>query len=267
MTVQELKDWEGKLKREQTDWQSRRSELEREIRRLNATLDVLVEKLEAKQHSFESLTTDTEALGATYTQLLDAKATIEAEIGLLEGKKTVATASVNDLNALVKSKTASIDAGLGEYEAEQRKLAEERLDELRLFSREAEATLSELATQTAGKRDELDGLRQALVTARDELERQEAATKARLEALSGQESDLLRRIGELEPEVAKLMHERDTAVSAALKARQEHEQFTKYERTAWAALNTKDKELQDKQAELDVEERHLNARRSFLPKL
>jgi uncharacterized coiled-coil DUF342 family protein len=136
-------------------------------------------------------------------------------------------------------------------------------DELVAKKAELEQCSSELET----KRTELQELSSIYRDEQDELKQSRAETKRLLADEAAQRAEITPKIDELDRELKEMVYKKDQLMITVTKAREEHTKFVEYEQKARTLLAAKDRELQEKAAEINEGGQFLKNSRSFLAEL
>lgn len=263
----ELKDREDRLKADETNWQAKKVQLERQIHKCNLTLDELIPRLENLNQLIVAKTTELDQVASKSRALTGDITLKQQQVGSLDGKIGSARSILVDLESVIEHKREQIDLGLTEYAAKRRRDYDTELKTSQESAANARTTLDSLHIQIGIKRDELDQVRQEHANERQTHQELIAAQERQLHKVMDEVSPIEAQILALTVEVTRLDRTRSTIIADTRKAKEQFDGFIVYERRARKILEAKDRELLDKEQELAVEDRHLRARKSYLPPL
>jgi chromosome segregation ATPase len=267
MTPQELQEWELRLKRDQEKWHTTSSELERKVTRLNAEIDVLKGDLSTKQAVHDTLSAETDQLAEKHTSVINDLAASEAKIAKLMTRETALLDQVKDLDEVIAAKKADIDKDVESYGARRRREVELSLATESKKLDEIAAAIGEMEIVLETRREALTQLIQDAADARSGFAKETDEQNRWMESQAAKKAEMKADIEAVDKELKALYYKRDDVIATTSKAQARHDQFVAYEKEATKILQAKDRELQERQAELSVNERHLETRRSFLPPL
>jgi chromosome segregation ATPase len=257
----------AEVKKEQKQWEITKVSLEREVTSLTAKVTDLEER---HAEAEDLLTTVRKELEAERLRLSSLKAKnndLERDNHSLESDIDHGRHEVEKLAQQLKDREATFDSELGEYELGRKQEIKQRLLEANKELSDVLAELQEARSQHQESADNLRDLQAVYKQEQTELQDSNKATEAALAANKQRVEASETRISTLEAEIKDLLYKRDTASSDLKKIKEQHDKFVTYEREARKVLDTKDKQLQAREAELNTQGQFLRNSRSFLPEL
>lgn len=269
---QELAKLQKELSDNQRKWRSEKNSLVREVSGLkakkanledkNSNLDELIAQ---KQVSIDGLD---KSIIATELEIADRKRQID-DLDIHRGRQK---AKIAKLDKSIESKQKELEGGLKDYEDRRKSEVEAELTNKNTELISLQASVDESQTELESIIQQIgDGKQQVadLVTGlNDEKIRlnTELADNRQKAAEIGQNIEGLEDLKDkLQNEVKELQYARGEAISATNKAIIQHEQFVKYEQKARAALDAKDKSLQEREDEVEKSSVLMRNARSNLP--
>ncbi len=274
LSESDLKFREGLLEREKAEWVAGEAARKRSLSGDTAKQTALTSKV-------ADLQAKVTVANAELTQAEAKKKTVIAETQRLEerqktlDKKTEQKqVALNDLETLIETRRGRIDSEMEKYAAHRRAAADAEINKAKELLAPINASVDNATADLQRVRDELASERRAI--GRIEAERQvavsqiEATTedlKAKIEPLEREIVELTSTKNALVGELNKLNYRKATIGAEIAKAQVNHENFLAYEQRARKELDTKDRSLREKAAELATEGNSLKARSSYLPRL
>lgn len=258
---------ETAFRKEQNDWLRGNVLREQQTNKAQAVLDNLTEKIVALEAEVVEKKSDLQDTIMSFSQYNAEVEALEATKVTLSFKNQKLGEKLADIEALIATKKLEIDSNLEKYEKDRRTALNESIRELE--QQEANAK-EELASINQSMQETQAAIDARMKLASDEIEQAADTLKGIFKETEEQEERLTKLKAQtvaLEPEVKRALYKRDEAVAITKKAKIEFDQFIDYEQKARKVLNTKDKELQDRQSELDASNQFIENRRSFLPPL
>jgi|SRR6185312_8860915 len=255
------------LKREQQEWNVRKADLQRD----NLQLKTKNRALEHKNAALEEKIVHTEELiadaGRRYG-LIQAKVTeIEAKLDEVETRHADKTLELADLYEEVKKRKLTIDSELEAYSVERKSAIKDDILATNQELIDNRTELKVIRTQIDDSRLELATLNQAAVQEQEEQKIRKVTIDEDLVAKQAELDELQRQADDVTASIKKALFERDNALLATAKAREEHNKFVAYESKARKILDAKDRELVERSSNIAQESQLLKNRRTFLPSL
>lgn len=267
MSVDPAKTSLKQLEAEQAAWEASAQERANRVRELNIALEAIGPKVTRARDIMASAKQEVEELGAI-------KRNLSTEIEALRTSHTEATASLakvqadlTTLDEIAGRKQAEIDADMQAYGRRKRSEYDNTLADLQGEIRQSQTHLDDLTAQITEAQSRLDTARQTRVAERTSSEAEVAQLNDQIKHLTAQLPKLEHEIEVANTQLRRASLERDEAAAERDKARIEHNNFVKYESQARDILDTKDRELQQKAANIVSGEHRLKAQRSFLAEL
>lgn len=263
----QLLDDAAKFERERNEW--RNNDAER--RRTELKLKTSVRQLEKRQTTLQYAIDDAETVLAQLTtrtaEQQAEQAGLEQTIDRLESNRADKATELADLNKAVNRRKVTIDSELAAYSDQKKEAIKadiltvgSELDELR-------RTAKELAERIDAQRGELAVLNQAAIDEQEDLKVLKADISREVRESTVERDALREELASLREERQKLIYERDKTMASIQAAREEHDGFRAYEEKARKLLDAKDRELQEKSADISEQAQFMSNSRSFLPKL
>lgn len=262
------------VKKQEQDAVNHIGELAREKLKLETTLKGIARKVAVQQDELKAaIAAKDRAVADSDNQqaVLDA---LVAEITASMASKVERLAELDRVNeaitaqeAVLSEKKRNLDKELDEYatvrkgEIKQDILVEnEKLTELQGESTRLQGTIDAQKTELS----ELSTLYvQEQADVRQSTEQKDQLIADNIEAMDAAN----RELDKVKDEIRAAIYERDRVLLITGKAKEDHQKFLDYEQKARKILDTKDRELQEKSAEISQANQFLQARRSFLPEL
>lgn len=265
--MDDLKKLQRNLEADQKLWATRKLELEEQIRRDNATLDVLAPKVKAASTELERVRGELKLANGNKAAIARDAASFEDTVIRLGVVVAERTKEISDLDELIASKQSRLDEKLADYT--RKKEAEYKAELVGLEAKIGATSqeLSALQRQADTKRGELEGLLAVITQERATAYQDRAEAEETLSQLRTQVPELQGRLEAVEKKFKQASYQLKEVQSTTEKARIEHQGFIDYESKARKLLATKDRELMDKQDELEVTARYAGNRRSNLSEL
>lgn len=255
------------LEAEQAAWDAGKQTREHQLREFDIALDAMGPKVEKARQLLEETK-------ASVEELTELKRTLTAEVEVLSLRKAdVATdllsiqTDLGTLEDIASRKRAEIDADMEAYARGKRTEYNDTLADTQKLIKDAQRRLSTIEADTHEFQSRLDSARQLRVAQRTTAEAQLAEIVAEVDKLTKAKLSYQAEVETQKTKLKRVLVERDEAVATRDKAKIEHDNFVKYETQARDILDTKDRELQQKAANLTTDERRLKAKRSFLAEL
>jgi hypothetical protein len=242
-------------------------ELERQKLKLETTLKGLDRKLAVQQDELKQAIADTDKEQAKLSELasqitagIDERVQKDAELVRINEELAAH-------EALLAEKKGNLDGELEEYAAVRKQEIKDDIlavnKELLTLRNESISLQSNIDAQKAELHELSTLYVQEQADVRLSTEEKDKLIADNIEAMDAS----TRELDKVKDEIRAAIYERDKVQIYTDKAREEHQKFLEYERKARKILDTKDRELQDKSAEISQANQFLQARRSFLPEL
>ncbi len=263
-TSSELKEREDRLKADEINWEAKKKQLERQIAKYNLVLDELVPKLERLNALITEKSTEYDKISSKLRAVTGDLELKQRQVTSLEGKIGTSQTILTDLEDVIARKREQLEVGLSEWQDSRRAELRSQLSADEDATGRAREALESVTAQVVAKRDELDTVRQEAAALLIEQTKQVDAHNQTMRELIASKLPLEVEVKALTDELPKLQRIKEVTIADTKKAKVQFDGFIEYERRARKVLDTKDRELQDKQQELAQEDRHLKARGSFL---
>lgn len=264
---QEFDEAKKELQAQQTIWRTQLAEIKRNIVVDTAKHTKISDQLRADSVTLDSVTQELHSKKQETAELIVYSDNLVAKIEEKQQIENGLVAKSSELQEEVGLKQAELDSGLENYKKTCIQEIDLELESYRAQVVELEKVEDAITTHILQKREDLNQLE-----ARNEATIQEAGDRLHDLTVNLEKSENLlvstsAQVEKLLKELTELEYKRDQVLSVTRKAKVQYEQFVDYEARARKVLETKDRELQDKQAELQEGEVLLKNRRSFLNEL
>lgn len=265
--AKQLEDATKQLNKELTDRRAEVNQLERKHLQLttaNEGLQATNDKLTKKQTKLQQAVATGEATVAARRVEHDELLAKNDELDTRIADKTDELATIR---ADIASQKARTDRELADYAATKKLEIKQAIlgtNEELVADR---AELAVIQAQIDEKTNLLADLNQAAIDEQEALKAATAEKDAVIADNAQVKVDLQESIDILQEKYNKLGFDYDNAMITVKKATEEHEKFVEYERQARKKLETKDRQLQEKEAELGQQSAFLKNRRSNLAEL
>lgn len=264
MDENQLQKARRELERDQAEWEAKRTQLEHQVAEHNIALSALKPRLAKAKR-------ETAGAQDELTRLTEAKQEFLRELTGLETMRndqmvanSVLQSDSQELERIIERKRSSLDNELQDYAATRRTEIELNLTDTKTAVEQAKHELMELTTEINAKKKQISDLSEAVIRVKAETTEETRRVKAELAELVKRRPELAATIKQLEQEIKRAHLEYDQVVAETQKAKVEHENYLAYERKSRKILETKDRELVQRQAEIDATSNRLKSQRSFL---
>jgi chromosome segregation ATPase len=255
------------LKRDQQKWRSEQAELQGKNLQLtvsNRLLEKKHEKLKTQISGLESM------LDSVKLHLEDVQGKVTQagnQLDELESKRADKADELAELRRQVENRKATADKEVEEY-AVAKKLAIK--DDILVFNTElteVREVHTDLSRQIDVKRKELADLNQAAIQEAFDLKLAHNTADQSLADKKTALAETTEQFDKAQEQLQKLLYKRDDAINTIKKAEDAHAKFKDYEIKARKILDAKDRELQEKAADISQQGQFLKNSRSFLAEL
>lgn len=263
--MKSIQDREFILEREQKAWRNEKTEISHEIQLLKAERTSSLEKV-------KPLRTKISGLQIAVASLTVAKRLLEESLEAIKAKVKQAQDSLLSISELdqagkdnLEALKADLDVKLKNYESEQRKAIEDRLEPLR----QEENDLSRATTKLKG---EVTGLELAQYNAKKQKNEAISELEITKKSIAHEKTQLEEEIMPLRSDKQHLLEDleilvgqRTVLTEANVKLQERNAKFKVYWTRAWKILTSKDQELQQREKSLQEKEQLVPISHSFLP--
>lgn len=256
-----------KLDKEQHSWKVKRGEIQRHNVKLSATNRELERKNKDAEKQLATLQADTVIAEERKEQLTSKNRDLERENHELETSIEVNREDLLKVTDELTTKKANLDNELEEYASVRKQEIKDTILNVNEELVIANTKLVALNSEINSKKTELGELNQVYLDEQEAIKISSAETEAKLELNREKVIETEQKIINLEQELKELDFKKDSALVMLAKTREEHEKFLEYERRARKLLDTKDRQLQEKTADIATRSQFLKNERSFLPPL
>lgn len=255
------------LQKEQKQWRIEKTTLARQNLQLRSTNADLAGKNKVAEDALADIEGKVAEVTRQHGLKLAAVKDLTTESDNLSTQIAVQRRELADTRRELSDAKQTVDAELEQYATRRKEQVKADIlavnGELVALRSEKEALQGEIDTKT----NQLAELNQAAIAEQD-------AIKVSVAEKDGIEAENTRRRKELEDELQGLQNKVDevgfkynNSMITMKKAQEAHDKFLEYEKKARKILDTKDRELQQKEAELSQEGVYLKNRRSNLAEL
>lgn len=263
--TKQFDDLTKSIAKEQRQLKADRLSLRRETIKIKATSADLERRNAEATTELDKLHAELEITKLRNDELKDKNEKLERSNNRLDVENTELARQFAEVTQELTDKKASLDKELEEYslirkqeiKAEILKVNEE------LLSVESLVAASNLELET--KKTELAGLQQIYIDEQTELRDSNQETKRLLAENKEQQAAIKDEIEASRRELQELDYKKNEVNISLAKAKEQHDKFLTYEKQARQVLDAKDRQLQDKAAELSQSSQFLQNQRSFLP--
>lgn len=249
------------FKKEKATWKAEQSKRERQQLQLSESNKVLTEKnkkLEVNNAKLSKVNDD-----------LKAK---QAEIGRLEAQQDGLEAQVADKvteladtrQELAKAKQ-TVDKELEEYSTTHKQAIKKDILATNIELETVKIALIDIQTIIDERKSELAELNQTTIDLQDDIKLLEADKRTLVAENASQKTELETTIKDLQEKYDELGFKYNDALITMKKAEEQNKKFQEYEKQARKLLDIKDRELQNREADMAQESVFIKNRRSNLP--
>lgn len=253
------------LEREQKEWNNKKSDLERQILKLESQVKVLTKKVTDKQTDVETIDNQIIILESRLKSLESLNRRTEKELKEAELRK----AKAHEASCLIEFATRRKQSEVGMKVEEYRKLAESKAND-------SLASVTDLIESLNNEKTSLEEniellkkskilITKELEELEDKLEEVESTNNAEIKKsnirLKVLQDEVQRANSNLDTLQAQLLEQKDRYV----KCEKKMQDFVEYEKKAWKILQAKDKGLQEREARVAQSEQFVQNTQSFLP--
>lgn len=255
------------LAKEQLEWKVKKGTLQRESIHLKATNTNFEAKIKTAKVGLDALETDI-ANATVLKQALDRRnSALELENHKLESGIESTKQELVNLEVELERKKAELDSELEYYGRNKKIEIKDQILDTNAKLTSVKTELAERNSELESKKTELGELNQVYMNEQIEIKQSSQQTKQILAENRQKVSDTKEQIEALEEQVRELEYKKNQAILETAKTKSEHENFLNYEKRARKVLENKDRELQDKSAEISSERVFLKNQRSLLADL
>lgn len=271
MRNEQLKKAEAIVAQAQREQEAARAGAERELKELGhkitearATVEALGPKVKDAKGQLAEVRAQVAEQQALKQRLVDEVTGLTVRAGDLSNRIVALQGESDELTAAIQRRKDNMDAEVSQHLKMRRADVDSALAE-------TTAALTTAKTELMNTTTEIDQQKQRLNDLRATADTQSAETKAEVERVKTELADLAQRRPELaasikvlEEQIRRAHIEYDQVAVNTQKAKVEHQNFLTYEAKSRKILDTKDRELMARQAEIDTSSNRLRNQRSFL---
>lgn len=253
------------IAKDRQDIANEKSKVKGENIRLQALNDALNVKNEKAQVELDKKIKEIEMLDKSGVELLDINTKLDKSKDRAKQELDELMRQIGEVGQELIDKKANLDKELEEYALVRKQEIKTEIlkanEELILLS----DRVAKLVIDIEAKKLELSNLTQVYVDEQTELKQSDEETRRLLAENLERQVAIKSEVTEAERELQELSYKKDQMTAMLNKSREEHDKFLAYEKKARAILDVKDRQLQDKSAELSQSSQFLKNQRSFLP--
>lgn len=265
--TKQLEEATKQLTKEHTDRKADVNRLERQQLQLTASNADLQAKNDKLSHRHSKLQKQLDQQESKIAKLHTEADYLDTKIDELDTKLADKTEELVVIRTAIAKQKSGTDRELEDY-ATTKKL--EIKQEILNTNQELVADREELRilqVHIDEKTNQLADLNQAAIDEQEAIKVAEATKGAIIADNAKLKAELEVKTDELQEKYNKLGFDYDNALITVKKATEEHEKFIDYEKRARKVLDTKDRQLQEKEAEIGKQSIYLKNRRSNLAEL
>lgn len=253
------------IAKDRQDIANEKSKVKGENIRLQALNDALNVKNDKLQALLDKKTKEIEMLDKSGVELLEVNTRLDKSKARAKQELDELMRQIGEVGQELIDKKANLDKELEEYALVRKQEIKTEIlkanEELIVLS----DRVAQLVIDIETKKLELASLNQTYIDEQTELKQSEEQTKRLLDENLERQVAIKSEVTEAERELQELSYKKDQMTAMLTKSREEHDKFLAYEKKARAILDVKDRQLQDKSAELSQGSQFLKNQRSFLP--
>jgi chromosome segregation ATPase len=247
--------------------QAEASSVERDHNQLAARTTALTAKARKAEAKLKHLEKQVVAAEEALLRLHNDTTALEAKNDELESERAEKALQLADLHSEINSRKTSVDRELAAYSLSKKQAIRDEILAVNAELQAPQAELMSITEQITNKQEELRLLNQTAIQEQQDVKLAKATIDSDLLEKQAEQTELNEKIYEAKQSLQKLLFERDNAMMTIQKARDEHKKFTDYELKARKILDTKDRELQERETDITTQSQFLRNKRSFLPPL
>lgn len=256
-----------KLDKEKSEWRIEKAANQRDSVHLKSLNSELLRKNEVVEQALSVTKIELETESLRSEALRNKNNALEVENRKLEASVADNLTENVKLLAQLEAKKAVIDQELEDYSLARKKEIKTDIlathDQLVVINTELQQRTSELESI----KTQLGQINQVFVDEQNELKASSAETAAVLAANKEKIVESVAELEKIQEEIKELQYRKDNDLITMARTKEEHEKFIEYERQARKVLDAKDRQLQEKAAEIAEQKQFLGNSRSFLSEL
>lgn len=241
------------------------SKLERHNTKLQALNKELERQTEEKKYQLQEMEDKVSTTNEKYTILKNKNTVLETANKVLEEDHHSKQKQIKECDLSLQSKKDSLDEELEKYATRRKQQIRDSILKVNEELMAVNAQLAHLNSEIESKKIELGELNQVFIDEQQALKISTGETESKLTENREKIAETKKALDDLRAEFKELEYKKNQTLVELAKTKEDHDKFLQYEASAKKILNTKDKELQNREADISQQSQFLKNRRSNLP--